>query len=103
MTPLTSAGMFIFLAVHFDQHPDYKSLQARGEDAIRVLSDKLWIELAENLVLFAPGWGFDAHGEHAIGGQGVGYYRLSYSIATYEQTRTAVDKFSKILTKFFRV
>jgi aromatic amino acid aminotransferase I len=95
--------MFIFLAVHIGQHPDYKTLLNDGQDANKILMDKLWLLLAENLVLFAPGWGFDAHGEHAIGGPGVGYFRLSYSIATYDQTREAIEKFSKVLTKFFRV
>jgi len=54
-------------------------------------------------VLFAPGWAFDAHGEHAIGGNGVGYFRLAYSTTTYEQTREAITTFSKILTRFFKV
>ena len=56
--------MFVFLAVHFDQHPDYNPLLRRGEDATRVLSDQLWLQLADSLVLFAPGWGFDANGPH---------------------------------------
>lgn len=54
-------------------------------------------------VLFAPGWAFDAHGEHAIGGNGVGYFRLAYSTTTYEQTREAITTFSKVLTRFFKV
>jgi aromatic amino acid aminotransferase I len=54
-------------------------------------------------VLFAPGWAFDAHGEHAIGGDGVGYFRLAYSTTTYEQTREAITTFSKVLTKFMKV
>jgi aromatic amino acid aminotransferase I len=113
-----TAGMFVWLAIHVDQHPDYRQLQAKGEDATRVLMEKLWHELADNLVrpsciskylksdiqvLFAPGWAFDAHGEHAIGGNGVGYFRLAYSTTTYEQTRDAITTFSKVLTKFFKV
>lgn len=47
-----TAGMFVWLAVHIDQHPDYKALQAKGEDATRVLMEKLWHELADNLVRF---------------------------------------------------
>lgn len=95
--------MFVFLAVHLSEHPDYEALVQRGEDATRFLMDRLWRELAEDLVLFAPGWGFDAHGPHAIGGEGVGYFRLSYSIVTYEQTRTAIETFGRILTKFYRL
>ncbi|GFZ46123.1 hypothetical protein JCM24511_04369 [Saitozyma sp. JCM 24511] len=98
-----TAGMFIFLGVHISEHPDYPALVRKGEDAKAILMDKLWRELAENLVLFAPGFGFDAKGPHAIGGEGMGYFRLSFSIATYEQTRTAIETFAKVLYKFYRI
>jgi aromatic amino acid aminotransferase I len=42
--------MFIFLGVHFNEHPDYAYLQGKGEDATRVLMQKLWQELADNMV-----------------------------------------------------
>lgn len=100
---MNSAGMFIFLAVHLDEHPDYNLLRAQGEDPTQVLMDKLWTELADNLVLFAPGYGFDAHGDHAIGGEGVGYFRLSFSIVTYDECRTAISRFAKVLAKFYRL
>jgi aromatic amino acid aminotransferase I len=45
-----TAGMFVWLAIHVDQHPDYNQLQSKGEDATRVLMEKLWHELADNLV-----------------------------------------------------
>jgi aromatic amino acid aminotransferase I len=45
-----TAGMFVWLAIHIDQHPDFRQLQAKGEDATRVLMEKLWHELADNLV-----------------------------------------------------
>lgn len=54
-------------------------------------------------MLFAPGWAFDAHGEHHIGGQGVGYFRLSFSTATYDELREGIEKFAKILHKFYRL
>jgi aromatic amino acid aminotransferase I len=98
-----TAGMFIWLAIHVDRHPDYYSLEKRGEDATAFLMDKLWRELADHLVLFAPGFAFDAHGPHAIGGKGTGYFRLAYSVITYDQTREAIGTFSKVLNKFFRV
>lgn len=94
-----TSGMFVFLAVHLDQHPDFAALGG-NDDATNVLMDKLWRELAEHLVLFAPGVTFDAGGVHNIGGQGVGYFRVSYSIITYEQANTAVKTFAKVLTKF---
>ncbi|WVW83022.1 hypothetical protein I302_105038 [Kwoniella bestiolae CBS 10118] len=101
-TPPT-AGMFVFLGVHVSEHPDYDDLTRKGEDATHVLVQKLWTELADNLVLFAPGWYFDAGGEHAIGGKGYGYFRLSFSIATYEETYKAIKTFSQVLDKFFRI
>lgn len=92
-----SAGMFIFLGVHVDQHPEFNSL---GENATEILMDKLWRHLAEHFVLFAPGFAFDAHGPHNIGGKGMGFFRISYSIITYEQTRQAMETFAKVLKKF---
>jgi len=49
-----TAGMFVWLAIHIDQHPDYRQLEAKGEDATRVLMEKLWHELADNLVCPLP-------------------------------------------------
>jgi aromatic amino acid aminotransferase I len=95
--------MFVFLAVHLDEHPDYHSLERNGEDATRKLLEKLWQTLADRLVLFAPGWAFDANGPHAIGGKGVGYFRLSFSIATYEENRKAIGTFAKVLNEFYRL
>lgn len=94
--------MFIFLAVHFKYHPDFDRLHAAGEDATAVLLEKLWLLCADNLILFAPASGFDAHGTHNIGGDGIGYFRLSYSIATYEEVRRAVSTFASVLNKFFK-
>ncbi|WWC69406.1 uncharacterized protein I206_103345 [Kwoniella pini CBS 10737] len=101
-TPPT-AGMFVFLGVHISEHPDYVELTRKGEDATHVLVQRLWTQLADNLVLFAPGWYFDGGGEHAIGGKGYGYFRLSFSIATYEETYRAVETFAKVLDKFFKL
>lgn len=92
-----SAGMFVFLGVHLSSHPEYVAL---GGDATRILADRLWRLLAKHNVLFAPGWAFDPEGPHNIGGEGMGYYRLSFSIVTYEQTREAMDSFAKLLHKF---
>lgn len=98
---LTPAGMFIFLAIHLDSLPSYSSLQHAGEfDADRVLMEKIWRELAERKVLFAPGWGFDARGEHNIGGKGVGYMRLSFSTVTYGECRRAVKVLKDVLGEF---
>lgn len=47
-----TAGMFIWLAVHMDRHPDYQALLHKGEDATAYLMDKLWRELADNMVSF---------------------------------------------------
>jgi len=45
-----TAGMFVFLAVHIDQHPDYDALERKGQDATQVLMMKLWQTLADDLV-----------------------------------------------------
>lgn len=92
-----SAGMFVFLGVHVDQHPDFHSL---GSDATQILMMKLWRRLAEHKVLFAPGTAFDAMGHHNIGGKGMGFFRIAYSTITYEQARDAIQTFAKVLQKF---
>ncbi|BEJ18212.1 hypothetical protein CspHIS471_0704890 [Cutaneotrichosporon sp. HIS471] len=92
-----SAGMFVFLGVHLSGHPEYAAL---GDDATRILAERLWRVLAKHHVLFAPGWAFDPEGPHNIGGEGMGYFRLSFSIVTYEETRDAMEVFAKVLGKF---
>lgn len=95
-----TAGMFVFLAIHVDQHPDFHSL---GSEATDILMKKLWRLLAEHLVLFAPGTSFDSHGVHNIGGKGVGFFRISYSIITFDEVRSSIEIFSKVLKKFLHV
>ncbi|TXT06078.1 hypothetical protein VHUM_03551 [Vanrija humicola] len=91
-----TAGMFVWLAVHLDQHPEYHSL---GSDATNELLRRLWLQLADHLVLFAPGFVF-APDQAPEDNTGVGYFRLSYSIITYEESRTAIKTFEEILVKF---
>jgi aromatic amino acid aminotransferase I len=101
--------MFIFLAIHLDSHPSYASLATTDDptptptDPDRALMEKIWRALAERKVLFAPGWGFDARGEHNIGGKGVGYLRLSFSTVTYDECRAAVRVLKEVLGEFFGV
>ena len=47
--------MFIFLAVHLDQHPDYDSLDRKGEDATKILLNQLWQQLADQLASWISG------------------------------------------------
>lgn len=89
--------MFVFLAIHIDQHPDYNKL---GAEATKILMSKLWKQLAEHLVLFAPGFGFDAHGPHNIGAEGIGFFRISFSSIAYDHIHTAMGTFAKVLTEF---
>lgn len=99
------AGMFIFLAIHIAHHPSYPHMLKRSSpaEATRTLMDQLWRQLAESHVLVAPGWGFDANGVHNIGGDGVGYFRLSFSTLSYAQCRTGMKVFSEQLDKFFEI
>ncbi|KAL1409695.1 hypothetical protein Q8F55_003691 [Vanrija albida] len=91
-----TAGMFVWLAVHFDQHPEFHSL---GSDATNELTRRLWLKLADHLVLFAPGFVFAP--DTAKGADtGVGYFRLSYSIITYEESRSAIKTFEEVLVQF---
>lgn len=51
-----SAGMFIWLQVHIENHPDLEGMRMRGvEDPEAKLMEKLWRELAENKVSLTQG------------------------------------------------
>lgn len=91
-----TAGMFVFVGVHLRSHPEWEHL---GDEK---LMNKLWKTLAEHLVLFAPGWAFDSCGVHDIGGNGVGYFRLSYSILPYQVMQDGMVTFAKVLTEFLK-
>jgi aromatic amino acid aminotransferase I len=68
------------MRLHLDQHPSF----APGDED--TLETKLWTKLAENGVLFGPGWVFAANamaeGSH---NNDSGHFRISFSNAEVSQ------------------
>lgn len=98
--------MFVWLAVHLENHPDFHNLKAKGmEDPSKFLMDELWKELAENNVLVCPGQYFDGQEgvpHHGEGSENLGFFRLSFSIASHDEIEQAVKTMYKVMVKFFR-
>lgn len=57
-------GMFVWVNVHISNHPDFPIHASEEEksEATKDLLNKLWIQLANNHVLVAPGWFFAGDG-----------------------------------------
>ncbi|OJA14663.1 hypothetical protein AZE42_02405 [Rhizopogon vesiculosus] len=91
-----TAGMFVWMKLHLDQHP---SFSPGDENALEM---KLWTKVAENGVLFAPGWMFSAKGltgdtDHADSG----HFRVSFSNAEFPDLKKAVTIFGRVIREFF--
>ncbi|KAG1874474.1 pyridoxal phosphate-dependent transferase [Suillus subalutaceus] len=91
------AGMFVWMKLHLDQHPSF----APGDED--TLETKLWTKLAENGVLFGPGWIFaanaiaeDSHNNDS------GHFRVSFSNAEFADLKKAVTIFGQIIREFFQ-
>lgn len=57
-------GMFVWVNVHISNHPDFPTQGSAEEksQATKDLLNQLWIKLANNQVLVAPGWFFAGDG-----------------------------------------
>ncbi|KAG1754010.1 uncharacterized protein EDB91DRAFT_1077662 [Suillus paluster] len=76
------AGMFVWMKLHLDQYPSF----APGDED--TLETKSWAKLAENGVLFGPGWITDA-----------GHFRVSFSNAEAQLPKFP-DLKNRLLSKF---
>ncbi|KAH7879766.1 pyridoxal phosphate-dependent transferase [Lentinula edodes] len=70
-----SSGMFLWLELHLDDHPSFSSL------GYKALEMKLWTEIADAGVLFAPGAMFFATPVEDDT-PGYGHFRISFSNST---------------------
>ncbi|THH17418.1 hypothetical protein EW146_g3385 [Bondarzewia mesenterica] len=95
-----SAGMFVWVKLHFDQHPMHRP---RGEEEEETLEMQLWTALADAGVLTAPGWFFVADKQNTPTDPNVeGHMRMSFSNAEAEEMKRGVAIFSKTLKDFFK-
>ena len=98
------ADRTVWVRVHFENHPDYARLagDAQVGNPEEVLLDRVFKRCAEKLVLLCPGSMFrplhaSSEPEH------VGYFRLSYSMATRDELARAIATFAEVLRSEFRV
>jgi len=73
------------MKLHLDQHPSFTP----GEED--TLEMKLWVKLAENGVLFGPGWMFAIRGTSDDSGDNAdpGHFRISFSNAEVRISKSA--------------
>ena len=94
----------VWLRIHLSNHPHYPNKSSSW------LIMSLWEKLAEAKVLVAPGTMFDAttvgkSPEETLlfAENGDGYFRMSFSSATYEQMQAGVNTIGKEIRAFFDV
>ncbi|KAF7301640.1 Aminotran-1-2 domain-containing protein [Mycena indigotica] len=90
-----TSGMFVWLKVHFTEHPAYSTL------GVKELETKLFIEFAEAGLLIGPGAMFNPTNEWS--NVTSGHYRVSFSNGENEELKKAVDIFGKVLRRFMEV
>ncbi|TFK55669.1 PLP-dependent transferase [Heliocybe sulcata] len=90
-----TSGMFIWLKVHFENHPAY----AAGDDSLEM---KLWVAIAEAGLVIGPGWFFAADDENSPDGPNDGHYRIAFSFSDNDEMKKAVDIFGKVVKEFFK-
>ncbi|KAG1753995.1 pyridoxal phosphate-dependent transferase [Suillus paluster] len=91
-----AAGMFVWMKLHLNQHP---SFTPGDEDT---LETKLWTKLAENGVLFGPGWMFAANAmSKDSDSTGAGHFRVSFSNAEFPDLKKAVTIYGRVIREFF--
>ncbi|KAK4047631.1 hypothetical protein OIV83_005289 [Microbotryomycetes sp. JL201] len=108
-------GMFVWLRVHFSNHPSFPRLSTAQ------LIARLWEQFAESNVLVAPGTMFSAAafgkpqeqdgsleralcgaGEQLMIDDGDGYFRISFSTASEKDMRSAMKTIGKCVSDFWR-
>ncbi|KIK93495.1 hypothetical protein PAXRUDRAFT_144943 [Paxillus rubicundulus Ve08.2h10] len=92
------AGMFLwasYIKLHLDQHPSYTP------EREETLEMQLFVQLAEDGVIAAPGWVFSAAAMAGSGDETPGHFRISFSLAEFSDLQKAVKIFERVLRKFF--
>ncbi|KAF8314571.1 pyridoxal phosphate-dependent transferase [Cantharellus anzutake] len=123
-----TAGMFLWLKLHMYNHKSYSPTAPPPKTPDDALEAQFWTELAEDHVLFAPGWIFGTDDDaRLISAEAVspdtgaliqvgmgekywttmsehgkyGHLRMSYSMATVEELRLGITRFANVLRKRF--
>ncbi|KAG9094722.1 hypothetical protein FS749_011948 [Ceratobasidium sp. UAMH 11750] len=103
---IPNSGMFIWITVHLKHHRNWVPNPAPGS----ALEFLLWEELAKGGVLVAPGYIFSTD-EHDVptlneltrahARSEYAHMRLSFSRISREEAKLAVERFVKVVLKFF--
>lgn len=100
-----SAGMFIWIKIHLDQHPRYKTVK----DSALMLD--LFRKCVENNVLMVPGWQFSCKPKpqdvdpadvmNCWFDEDANYLRATFAYASFEQMKEASIRFGRTLDEAF--
>ncbi|KAG8743958.1 hypothetical protein FRC10_011032 [Ceratobasidium sp. 414] len=101
---IPNSGMFIWVTVYLKHHRDWVPNPAPGS----ALEFLLWDELAKGGVLVAPGYMFSTDerdfpmsDELAHARSEYAHMRISFSSTSREEAKMAVERFAKVVLKFF--
>ena len=86
------AGMFIWMNVHVEHHPRYNGSNQKD------LTYDLWQRLIERDILVVPGYMFAATKKQ----ENACFYRISFSIESRENLKSAADKIGDTIREFFK-
>ncbi|KDN51005.1 hypothetical protein RSAG8_00634, partial [Rhizoctonia solani AG-8 WAC10335] len=104
---IPNGGMFLWIKFYLKNHRDWTPHPAPGS----ALEVKLWTNLAEAGVMFAPGYMFSTDEEDAPSEESVAephlrseyaHMRVSFSSATKEEITKAMKTFVQVTLKFFQ-
>ncbi|KAG8759189.1 hypothetical protein FRC11_002411 [Ceratobasidium sp. 423] len=104
---IPNGGMFLWIKLHLKNHREWVPHPAPGS----ALEVKLWTDLAEAGVMFAPGYIFSTNEEDTPSDKGFAeprlrseyaHMRVSFSSATKEEITKAMKTFVEVTLRFFR-
>ncbi|CAE6412922.1 unnamed protein product [Rhizoctonia solani] len=104
---IPNAGMFLWIKFHLKNHRSWVPRPAPGS----ALEVKLWTDLAESGVMFAPGYMFSTEEDDTPSDEGFAeshlrseyaHMRVSFSSATKEEISKAMKTFVEVTLKFFQ-
>ncbi|EPS98782.1 hypothetical protein FOMPIDRAFT_1024508 [Fomitopsis schrenkii] len=94
-----TAGMFIWIKVHFNNIPAYR----RGGQDEESPEIQLWTKIADAGVLIAPGWFFAANADNPPTDELEGHFRVSFSNHDFDALKKAAHIIATETHKFFKV
>ncbi|KII94834.1 hypothetical protein PLICRDRAFT_193623 [Plicaturopsis crispa FD-325 SS-3] len=88
-----TSGMFLWIKLHLENH---HAISSEPEETLEI---KLFSQLAEAGVLFAPGFMFSAE---QLTDSTQGHFRISFSNCETSEMKKAASIFAQVMTEFFK-